>query len=237
MIVVCRHVFFDPTLCKEVLSAMKGCKIFHFAGHTFAAFYVTVSGLILSDDRLTINSLFDINLRQDKLFLAYLSAYRTGKVEHWKMLDERLHLIGAFQLAGFRHVIGTIWKVNDESCVDIARMTYEWMQTHGLSDSSVSEGLHPQSLDQRAQNESSLQMWYKTQIGPLAPCYARASMLVSILNLILTSKRLRSRNNKAQFSHTDLFENDAGHNDKLYQLNECYCRRTGIIHKFIGLMP
>lgn len=55
---------------------------------------------------------------------------------HWNLT------IGAYQLAGFRHVIGTLWEVNDESCVDIERVKYEWMQKQGLSDASVSEGLH-----------------------------------------------------------------------------------------------
>ncbi|KAH8722555.1 hypothetical protein GQ44DRAFT_353570 [Phaeosphaeriaceae sp. PMI808] len=59
-----------------------------------------------------------------------------------KLLDESIHLINACQLAGFRHVVGTLWEVNNESCVDMARLTYEAMKDGGMTDSSVCLGLH-----------------------------------------------------------------------------------------------
>ena len=131
------------SLQRETLSAMIGCKIFHFAGHGYTnPSDPSKSALVLGDGELTAEKIFDINLHQHKPFLAYLSACGTGQIKHKKLIDEGLHLISAFQLAGFRHVVGTLWEVNDESCVDIARMTYEWIQKQGLSDSSVSEGLH-----------------------------------------------------------------------------------------------
>ena len=132
-----------PPLLKETLSVLSGCKIFHFAGHGYTdPSNPSKSALILRDGELTVGSIFDINLYHDKPFLAYLSACGTGQVKHEGLNDEGLHLIGACQLAGFRHVIGTLWQVNDESCVDVARLTYEWIQKQGLSDNSVSEGLH-----------------------------------------------------------------------------------------------
>lgn len=51
-------------------------------------------------------------------------------------------MIGGFLLAGFRHVVGTLAKVRDETCVEIAALTYAWIIDHGMSDESVSEGLH-----------------------------------------------------------------------------------------------
>ena len=131
------------SLQKETLSALSDCKIFHFAVHGYTdSSDPSKSALILSDKKVTVESIFEINLHRDKPFLAYLSACGTGQVKHEKLIDEGLHLISAFQLAGFRHVIGTLWEANDKSCVEIARTTYEWMQKQGLSDSSVSEGLH-----------------------------------------------------------------------------------------------
>lgn len=79
-------------------------------------------------------------LRNQTPFLAYLSACKTGKTDHAQ--DEALHTIGAFQLAGFRHVIGTLWEVDDEMCADIAVEIYKRMSSQGLSDLSVSEALH-----------------------------------------------------------------------------------------------
>jgi CHAT domain-containing protein len=62
-----------------------------------------------------------------------------GLVESKK---EGVHLISACQQAGFRHVIGTLWEVNDETCVDMARIVYEVMGHGGMTDESVCRGLH-----------------------------------------------------------------------------------------------
>jgi CHAT domain-containing protein len=75
-------------------------------------------------------------------FLAYLSACGTGRTQNNRFVDESIHLISACQLAGFRHVIGTLWEVNDQSCVDVARITYEGMKDGKMSDESVCLGLH-----------------------------------------------------------------------------------------------
>ena len=131
---------------KSVLSALNDCKIFHFAGHGLTDnLDPSKSQLLLKDwetEPLTVKKLFETNLRKNMPFLAYLSACGTGQIKHNKLIDESLHLISACQLAGFQHVIGTLWKVNDKSCVNVAIKTYEWMRDHGMSDESVSEGLH-----------------------------------------------------------------------------------------------
>lgn len=128
---------------EEVVSAIKDCKIFHFAGHgRNDPSDPLETSLILRDGRLTVASLFDTNLQSQRPFLAYLSACGTGQIKNDRFLDEGLHLISACQLAGFRHVIGSVWEVNDESCVDVATALYEWMQKGDMSDESVSLGLH-----------------------------------------------------------------------------------------------
>ncbi|UWP79160.1 CHAT domain-containing protein [Dactylosporangium fulvum] len=40
------------------------------------------------------------------------------------LIDESIHLGSAFQLAGFRHVVGTLWEINDRIAVDVARAFY-----------------------------------------------------------------------------------------------------------------
>jgi CHAT domain-containing protein len=91
---------------------------------------------------MTVSSLFETNIYDQRPFLAYLSACGTGQVKHSELMDEGLHLITACQLAGFQHVIGTLWEVNDKSCVDMALKTYKWIIDQGMSHASVSEGLH-----------------------------------------------------------------------------------------------
>lgn len=65
------------------------------------------------------------------------------------LVDESIHLISAYQLAGFRHVIGTLWEVNDGLCVDMARITYRDMKDGGMTDESVSRGLHKATRELR----------------------------------------------------------------------------------------
>ncbi|KAI1318411.1 CHAT domain-containing protein [Xylariaceae sp. FL0255] len=140
-----------PRPCRnDVLSALQDCKVFHFAGHGYSnPSDPSLSSLLLSDDSLTVASLIETNLQSRRPFLAYLSACGTGQVKHNELLDEGLHLISACQLAGFQHVVGTLWEVNDELCIEAAIKTYEWMQKQHMSDDSVSEALHRASRNLR----------------------------------------------------------------------------------------
>jgi CHAT domain-containing protein len=102
-------------------------------------------------NRLSVATLLEMNLRKNSPFLAYLSACGTGRINDDKFVDESVHLISACQLAGFRHVIGTLWEVNDEFCVDMARNTYQAMRDGGMTDESVSSGLHKATRELRDQ--------------------------------------------------------------------------------------
>ncbi|KAL4899634.1 hypothetical protein BDW74DRAFT_183596 [Aspergillus multicolor] len=75
-------------------------------------------------------------------FLAYLSACSTGQNKHDNLLNESLHLINAFQLAGFQRVIGTLWAVEDKICEDMAVLTYQTMINEGMTSGAVCQGLH-----------------------------------------------------------------------------------------------
>lgn len=143
-----------PERCKkEVLLAIKACQIFHFAGHggTDPASPLH-SQLLLDDwkkDPLTVESLLAINLGSALPFLAYLSACGTGENRNEELADEGIHLTAAYQIAGFRHVIGTLWSVSDRVCVDMARRTYEVLRDQKGSDQAVSSGLHRAMRDLR----------------------------------------------------------------------------------------
>ncbi|KAI3324623.1 CHAT domain-containing protein [Xylariaceae sp. AK1471] len=131
---------------KQVLAQLPRCTIFHFAGHGHTHYADPAqSYLLLSDwevDRLTVANLLETNLRENYPFLAYLSACSTGITKDERFADESIHLISACQLAGYRHVIGTLWEVNDETCVEISRITYESLKHGGLMDHTVCLGLH-----------------------------------------------------------------------------------------------
>jgi tetratricopeptide (TPR) repeat protein len=137
----------------DVLTSLLECGIFHFAGHACTDPEDPIgSYLCLDQERekcLTVLDLLDINLQSRSPFLAYLSACGTGRIENNDLADEGIHLINGFHTAGFRHVIGTLWEVKDEICVDMARITYEGIMQNGMTDKAVSQGLHNASRELR----------------------------------------------------------------------------------------
>lgn len=131
---------------QRILAELPRCNIFHFAGHGFNSLNDPLeSYLVLDKDKqnsITITNLLEISLYKSPPLLAYLSACGTGQIRNSAFLDENIHLISGFLLSGFRHVIGTLWEVQDAVCVDMARLVYEGMRERGLSDASVARALH-----------------------------------------------------------------------------------------------
>lgn len=104
-----------PTKAK-VLECLPKHAWAHFACHAYTDLkFPTRSALLLPDhqsDALTVLDL--VGLRLPDAHLAYLSACTTarGAADY---LDEPIHLAAAALLAGYRHVIATLWPLADES--------------------------------------------------------------------------------------------------------------------------
>ncbi|CAH0041027.1 unnamed protein product [Clonostachys rhizophaga] len=147
------HVVKKPLPCQpDVLSAIKGCRIFHFAGHGATDQLDPLkSALILHNDKLTVASILQENMSRDRPYLAYLSACGTGQVRHEGLVNEGIHLISAFQLAGFVHAIGSLWQVDDSVCVRMSILVYRWLLGHNRSPDSVSAALHHATRTSRDQ--------------------------------------------------------------------------------------
>ncbi|EPS36251.1 hypothetical protein H072_10268 [Dactylellina haptotyla CBS 200.50] len=130
----------------DVLLQLSTCRIFHFAGHgSFNREDPSKSCLLLEDwetSPLTVGKLWEHKIQKNPPFLAYLSACSTGANDEKKYSDEGINLIGAYQLAGFRHVIGTLWEVDDQCCVEIASTFYETISKEGLTNRAVPLALH-----------------------------------------------------------------------------------------------
>lgn len=130
----------------EVLEHLQACKIFHFAGHGESnPTDPSQSCLLLEDwktNRLTVGNLLEKRLQENTPFLAYLSACSTGANKAEGLADEGIHLVSAFQLAGFRHVVGTLWEVSDKPSADVATVFYETLRDEGTTDVAVFRGLH-----------------------------------------------------------------------------------------------
>lgn len=141
------QIIMPPKRKADCLSAIKDSTVFHYAGHGHAVPYdPSQSSLLLEDWRtnlFTVANVRDSRLQESSPFLAYLSACSTGTVLNAMLLDENIHMVSAFQLSGFRHVVGTLWEVADKYCVDVAKNFYEALIVEGgMTDRAVSWALH-----------------------------------------------------------------------------------------------
>ena len=131
---------------KCLLDHIKTSTVFHFAGHGQSNPMEPSQSCLLLDDwqssPLTMGDLRDLRLQERLPFLAYLSACSTGANKAEKLDNEGINIISACQLAGFRHVVGTLWQVSDRCCVDMARMVYETLRDEGMNDWAMARGLH-----------------------------------------------------------------------------------------------
>lgn len=130
----------------EVLEKLANCNIFHFAGHGSAdGENPSDSKLLLQDwtkDALHLHDLRDHQFMGKPHFLCYLSACSTGVTVVDQLSDEGMHFISAFQMAGFRHVIGTLWSVYDDACLHLAKAFYESLVSKPMTDQTVCEAFH-----------------------------------------------------------------------------------------------
>jgi CHAT domain-containing protein len=103
------------------------------------------SGLCLADGRLSIEELARRDLPLHALQFAFLSACHTGAAST-TLLDEAITTGAAMQLAGFRHVIATLWAINDRRSAEIARDVYKAMKDdqgrNQFSARQIADALH-----------------------------------------------------------------------------------------------
>ncbi|WP_256339431.1 MULTISPECIES: CHAT domain-containing protein [unclassified Streptomyces] len=111
------------------------------------------------DAPLTVASLAPVNL--DHARLAYLSACSTTLARNQDLLDESIHLTAAFQLAGFAHVIGTLWEIDDGYAADIADTFYSHLtdSTKEVDTERAAHALHATVRDLRRQLPLAPSVW------------------------------------------------------------------------------
>ena len=144
-----KHFLMNPTKT-EVESHLQTCQIAHFAchGETAAVLPRLVSALPLRDwqhDHFNVESVLQLKLKNPQL--AYLSACQTASTLQFELLDEYIHLAGAFQLAGFSQVIATLWRVDDTESGTVAEEVYRTMNLEcsdrdSIDITAAAKGLH-----------------------------------------------------------------------------------------------
>ncbi|WUI01357.1 CHAT domain-containing protein [Spirillospora sp. NBC_00431] len=127
-----RRLLPEPTVLRArratrdaVLSALPLHSVAHFACHATTDWDDPAAGRLLlhdhSDRPLTVREISRLNLAGAGL--AYLSACGTTDT-HPHLVDEAVHITAAFQLAGFRTTIGTLWQINDQVATRVAEEIY-----------------------------------------------------------------------------------------------------------------
>ncbi|MCK9900140.1 CHAT domain-containing protein [Frankia sp. Cpl3] len=112
-----------------VLATLPTAQWAHFACHgTAEADDPSNSRLYLYDGPLTTVDI--ARLRLDHAELAFLSACETACPGN-QLPDEAIHLASAFQLAGYRHVIATLWPIADKGAVAVAESIYASLASDG----------------------------------------------------------------------------------------------------------
>jgi hypothetical protein len=131
-----------------VLAALPAGQWAHFACHGDSDLSnPSASYLLLTDHQQRPLTVMDVSrLRLDDARLAFLSACSTAR-PGGLLADEAIHLASAFQLAGYRHVIATLWPIGDQHAVDIAKNMYTTLTTADEGD--VASAGHAAALRMR----------------------------------------------------------------------------------------
>lgn len=143
-------------VAESVLAALTTSTWAHFACHAVAdPVSPAESGLHLSDGTLKLPEIG--GLRLDNAELAYLSACSTAN-HGLRHADEVLHLASAFQLAGFRHVVATLWPLTDHIAAEAARAFYRRLPDGPHADTAA-QTLREVTLELRAKHADRPDLW------------------------------------------------------------------------------
>ena len=157
----CRIKAIETPTAKHVLEDMSELDIVHFACHGSAdPEDPSNSDLLLQKsgpsgpvlDELTMSDISEKKNTLGRTWIAYLSACSTAGVEAKHLADECLHIASVFQVAGFAHIIGSLWPADDDICLRLAESFYGSLTKTGTKNSNraVAEALRKAILDIRS---------------------------------------------------------------------------------------
>jgi hypothetical protein len=111
----------DEAGVDPVLRALADHGWLHFSGHAEADLaQPSDSHLVLADGPLRIADLVGRRIAAEVAVLSACSINRTRP----DLTNEAVHIAAAFHLAGFRHVVGTLWPVADRVSLRLAGLLY-----------------------------------------------------------------------------------------------------------------
>jgi CHAT domain-containing protein len=145
---------------QSVLERLGQYNMIHFACHGMSdpldPFH---SCLLLRDDingarkvdKLMVRQISEVSSMCAKI--AYLSACSMAQNRVAPLVDEVIHLASGFQVAGFRHVVSSMWASDDKICVDMAKGFYARIQGRvgwEEADREVAVAVHDSILEIRS---------------------------------------------------------------------------------------
>jgi CHAT domain-containing protein len=158
------------TLTREpVLSFLKTSQIAHFACHGVVdAEDPSLSRLLLQDWKqrpLNVRTLLRTNGIGCQL--VFLSACESAVGKDIKLREEGIHISGGFQMAGVPHVVGTLWRVDDQFGVKVAENFYQDLVGNNVMNiERSSKSLRRAVLDARASGADPLYWAAYIHSGP-----------------------------------------------------------------------
>ncbi|KAI2826557.1 hypothetical protein CBS147343_11001 [Aspergillus niger] len=140
----------------QLLDVLPSCNYLHVDSHAETdADDPSRSHLILLDETSTESEpvIARLSVKEisstvaDKSILAFLAACSTAYGSVLELLDEGLQIGNAFQLAGFPHVIASLWRAYDFVCPTLAREFYQFLNNHtdehgGIGNDTIAWALH-----------------------------------------------------------------------------------------------
>jgi tetratricopeptide (TPR) repeat protein len=116
------HLLGPAATKQAVLELLPGHSWLHMSCHGLQHPGVpSLSAFLLYDQPLTLADLAALSPHETDL--AYLAACETASGD-LRLPDEALHLAGALQLGGYRHVLATLWSIADTLAPDMAGIIY-----------------------------------------------------------------------------------------------------------------
>ncbi|MFD0210857.1 CHAT domain-containing protein [Streptomyces hirsutus] len=130
----------------------------HFACHGWLDMAAPAgSGLCLRDGDLNLLDIAD--LRLDTADLAFLSACHT-RLGAGQLPDEAVHTAAALRIAGFRHVVATLWSINDQAAPQVAAAFYRHLAgPDGPTSADAARALHRAVGELRARHLTDPTLW------------------------------------------------------------------------------
>ncbi|KAF5626832.1 tetratricopeptide-like helical [Fusarium tjaetaba] len=146
----------------KTLSSLASCNVVFFGCHGQSMSTQPCKSYLQlgtnTDSHLTIQEIQ--GSRHQNAQLAYLSACSTANVSARHLVDEVVHIAGAFSLLGFQQVVGTFWEAKNSKARVVAKRFYEeLMLGDGEDEDCIARAYYTAVMELRASKIQDPLVW------------------------------------------------------------------------------